>query len=68
MLCPSDAFIADLPMGKIPDRNDFTRLGEEERIRYWETCVSRCQALAEEFADVLASPDPLARVTVMPLR
>lgn len=65
MLCPSESFIADLPHGKIPDRNDFTRLGEDERIRYWEDCVSRCAALAEEFAALLQSPDPLAGATLL---
>ena len=65
MLCPSESFIADLPHGKIPDRNDFTRMGEDERIRYWEECVSRCAALAEEFAQLLQNRDPLAGVTLL---
>ena len=64
LLCPTADFTADLPFGKIPDRNDFTRLGEEERIRYWETCVARCQALAEEFASLVEGGDPLRGVTV----
>ncbi len=64
MLCPSDEFIADLPHGKIPDRNDFARLGEEERIRYWETCIERCKALGEEFLALVDGADPLSGVTV----
>ncbi len=64
MLSPSERFIADLPFGKIPDRNDFRRLGEEERVRYWEHCVERGRALAEEFAALVDSGDPLAGVHV----
>jgi hypothetical protein len=64
LLSPAEEFVANLPYGKIPDRNDFTRLGEEERIRYWEQSVEASKALAEEFAELVASPDPLRGVTV----
>ena len=64
MLCPSQEFIADLPHGKIPARNDFARLSPEDRVHYWETCVERCKALAEEFAELIAASDPLAGVRV----
>jgi hypothetical protein len=65
LLCPSEAFTRDLPLGKIPDRSDFQKLPEEERIRYWEECVARSAALAEDFAALLAASDPLAGVTVL---
>ncbi len=65
LLCPSESFIADLPHGKIPDRNDFRKLQAEERIRYWEQCVQCSSALAEEFsARVDSIGDPLRGVTV----
>ena len=64
LLCPSEAFIADLPLGKIPDRSDFSRLHHEERVRYWEQCVERSKALAEEFAELISGSDPLRGVTV----
>lgn len=64
LLCPSAEFTANLPLGKIPDRSDFKRLGEEERINYWEQCVQRSRALAEEFVALLESSDPLAGVAV----
>ena len=64
LISPSDPFIAGLPFGKIPDRNDFTKLGEEERIRYWEECIERSRALAEEFTALMHSSDPLARISV----
>ena len=65
LLCPTRRFIADLPMGKIPDRSDFAQLGHEERIRYWESCIERSRLLAEDFAQLLDSPDPLAGAVVM---
>jgi hypothetical protein len=65
LVCPSEEFIAGLPFGKIPDRNDFTRLEPDDRIRYWEECVKRCAALEEEFAELVdGGGDPLAGATV----
>jgi Patatin-like phospholipase len=64
LLCPSAEFIADLPLGKIPDRSDFSTLGHEERVRYWEQCVVRSKALAEEFEQILDDSDPLRAATV----
>lgn len=64
LLCPSEEFIADLPMGKIPDRSDFTRLTHDARVRYWEECVQRSTALAEEFAQMIERSDPLQGATI----
>jgi len=64
LLCPSEAFIADLPLGKIPDRSDFTNLTHEDRVHYWEQCVQRSQALAEEFAQLIEGDDPLRGATI----
>lgn len=66
LLCPREDFIADLPLGKIPDRNDFRRLQHEERVRYWEQCVARSAALAEDFNALLQQSDPLKGVTLLP--
>jgi hypothetical protein len=65
LMCPNPDFVADLPLGKIPDRGDFTRMPPEERVRYWETCVARSQAMADEFRELVAGDDPLAGVTVL---
>ena len=65
LLCPSEAFVAALPFGKIPDRGDFNRLSHRERVAYWEECVRRGGALAEAFERLLAASDPLAGVTVL---
>ena len=64
LLCPSETFIADLPHGKIPDRSDFSRMENEERVAYWEHCISASQALAAEFAELGDGSDPLAGVAV----
>ena len=58
-LCPSEEFTADLPMGKIPDRSDFQTLADDQRIEYWEQCVTHSRALAEEFMALLQGSDPL---------
>ena len=39
LMCPSEEFTADLPMGKIPDRSDFQKLADDQRIEYWEQCI-----------------------------
>jgi len=59
LLCPSDAFIASLPHGKIPDRTDFTRMAPGERLAYWRTCIDRSRELADDFAARLQASDPL---------
>jgi len=64
LLCPSQEFIADLPLGKIPDRSDFNRLDQDARVRYWQQCVQRSRALAEEFAEMIQRADPLQDVTL----
>jgi hypothetical protein len=65
LLCPSEAFTADLPFGKIPDRSDFSHLPHDKRVRYWEQCVERSKALAEEFAELLQCSDPLRGATLL---
>ena len=47
MITPSKEFIAGLPYGKIPDRNDFTDLDADTRIKYWNTVFSETEKLAE---------------------
>ena len=49
MITPSKEFIASLPYGKIPDRNDFTDLDADTRIKYWNTVFSETEKLAEAF-------------------
>lgn len=65
LLCPSEAFIAQLPQGKIPDRSDFKTMGDEERVSYWETCIAQSAALAEEFHALITGADPLAGAVIL---
>ncbi|MBB1370527.1 patatin-like phospholipase family protein [Pseudoalteromonas sp. SR45-4] len=53
MITPSKEFIAGLPYGKIPDRNDFTDLDADTRIKYWNTVFSETEKLAEAFDEKL---------------
>jgi hypothetical protein len=53
MLAPSDAFVASLPGGKVPDRNDFLELGHDERSERWHAVDAACDVLAQDLADLI---------------
>jgi hypothetical protein len=57
LLVPSAQFVAKLPYGKIPDREDFTELDANTRIKYWRTVLSETDRLAEAFNQFLVKPD-----------
>lgn len=57
LLAPNPAWIASLPNGKLPDRNDFQTLTHPERVRAWTTAVSAAKQLSEEFSEWLQRPD-----------
>jgi len=65
LMCPSDAFLTQLPHGKIPDRGDFRVMAPAERVAYWETCVHESQRLAEAFHNLISGDDPLRGVTLL---
>lgn len=62
LISPSDAFVASLPFGKIPDRRDFTRHTPEERVKIWRQCVDACRQLADELHEVLEKDQLAARL------
>jgi hypothetical protein len=62
LISPSAEFVAKLPHGKIPDRTDFTNYEPAERVRIWKECVSACEALAEEFLEVVEKEQLPARL------
>ena len=62
LVCPSPAFIAALPGGKVPDRTDFVRWPQAERVRIWSEVVERCRQLADEFERVLERDELPQRV------
>jgi len=65
LMCPSDAFLAQLPHGKIPERGDFRVMAPAERVAYWETCVRDSGRLAEAFHNLISGDDPLQGVNVL---
>ncbi|MFC6632088.1 patatin-like phospholipase family protein [Microbulbifer taiwanensis] len=52
LVSPSPAFVARLPYGKIPDRNDFYKLSTEERLKYWNRVVDMSRQVADDFYEL----------------
>lgn len=50
LITPSADHVAQLPYGKISDRNDFANFDTETRINYWQTILSESEKLAEDFS------------------
>jgi hypothetical protein len=48
LIAPSPSHVAALPSGKIPDRNDFVRMGDAERIRAWRQVIALGERLGDE--------------------
>jgi len=55
IIAPSDAFVASLPGGKIPDRRDFYTMDEGERVARWEQAFAASDRLADELRELLAT-------------
>lgn len=51
LICPSKAFVASLPHGKIPDRTDFTNFEPDERIRNWTKALAMTAQTGEALAE-----------------
>ncbi|TVP13252.1 alpha/beta hydrolase [Shewanella sp. KCT] len=62
ILAPSESYLNQLPYGKLPDRNDFSRLNTEERIRYWRQAVQMSEVLADDLDKVLKSGDIMRHI------
>ena len=60
LLAPDPAWVARLPNGKLPDRQDFTHYGSDlaARMKAWNTATAAAQQLADEFQAWLQNPDP----------
>ena len=57
ILAPSPEFIARLPYGCIPDRNDFVRFQghDVERIAFWNEARQQGKRLADAFMENVLS-------------
>lgn len=53
LLSPSEEFVKSLPGHKIPDRKDFSRMSEAERVAYWTRVADESERLADEFSQLL---------------
>ncbi len=61
LLSPDPEWVKTLPNGKLPDRADFKRYGEDEagRQRDWRRAVAESQRLADEFAEMTMRGGPV---------
>lgn len=57
LISPSPGFVGRLPLGRIPDRDDFIRFRgrDRERRACWEQVIRACRSLGEEFLDLVHS-------------
>lgn len=55
LISPSPEFVRTLPYGRIPDRSDFTRLSDDDRLRYWRQVVGASQRLGDELNELCAN-------------
>lgn len=53
LIAPSPEHVARLPGGKIPDRDDFVRMTDRERIAAWRKVIELGEAMAEELDALL---------------
>ena len=53
MICPSEKFIDNLPGSKVPDRNDFSLMTNKQRVKVWNSVVSSCERLADDFNEII---------------
>ena len=59
LVSPSPAFLARLPNGKLPDRSDFKRYGQDHaaRFRDWTFAVGESERMADALAHWAEKPD-----------
>jgi hypothetical protein len=59
LLAPNPDWVKTLPNGKLPDRTDFTRYGNDlaGRVKAWNGACSASAQLVDEFAEWLEKPE-----------
>ena len=63
LIAPSAEFVASLPGGRIPDRKDFYRLSDSERIRRWQIVMDASERLGEEMRELVVTGRVADRIT-----
>ncbi len=61
LLAPNPAWVKTLPGGKLPDRDDFKRYGDDlaGRMRAWRGAIAQSQRLADEFSQLVQAHRPI---------
>ncbi|WP_435104415.1 patatin-like phospholipase family protein [Arhodomonas sp. AD133] len=65
VLAPSETHLARLPHGKVPDREDFLAMSDDERERYWLQVAAESERLADEFRELVATGRIAERVEAL---
>lgn len=55
LLSPTPELVASLPGGRIPDRNDFYRMPDDERIAAWNRVVELSARMGDELRELVAT-------------
>ncbi len=57
LVCPSKEYLEQLPLKKLPDRNDFKRFANdyEGRLKYWRFAMDESARLRDELAGLIES-------------
>jgi hypothetical protein len=60
LLAPNPDWVKTLPNGKLPDRQDFTRYGNDlqGRVKAWNAAAAASEQLADDWQQWLHRPDP----------
>lgn len=66
LISPSEAFVKQLPYGKIPDRTDFQKMPAAQRIDYWQQAIAAGQRLGEELQTLIETGAIKDRVQLWP--
>lgn len=55
LISPSQEFLKTLPLGRLPDRNDFVEKGldQKKRIQIWNQCIAESQRMGDEFLELV---------------
>ena len=67
LISPSAEFVRALPYGRIPDRSDFARLSDDDRLRYWRQVVDASQRLGDELHELCVSGRLADHVQPLPM-
>ena len=65
-VAPSEAFIAGLPGGRVPDRSDFENFSTADRQSAWAEVLRHAEDLGEELEELLSGDGLSARLKPFP--